>query len=282
MRKLFSITAALSAALVMASCSLATMAYNNAPTLLTFALNDYFDLTAEQEDWLKPRLSRFIDWHRSNELPAYRHLVNEAVLKVGNGVQPEDARLLYESGKLRLERAGDRALPDMVAFFAQLEPRQIAYLEKKLAVDNRKMADEAAMPLVKRQQQRIEKALKRYEDWFGSLDTAQENKIRSTMAEMSPLDEMRLADRKRRQAELIALLKAAPDAAVLQTECRRMLLQPERGRDAAYQAQLDRQMEATVTLIMSLLAEATPVQRAQIQKRLNGYADDIGSLLQSS
>ena len=281
MRKISVIAATLVSALIVAGCSLATVAYNNAPTVLIYALNDYFDLTTEQEEWLKPRLNRFIEWHRATELPAYRRLLDDATRQVGEGARAEDARVLYENGRTRVARAGDRALPDLAAFLLQLEPRQIAHLEKKLAADNRQMAEEAAVPLATRQQKRVEKAVERYEEWFGSLSAAQAAKIRAAMAALSPLDAMRLADRKRRQAEFIALLKAAPELAVVKTEFRRMLLQPERGRDPAYQAEFDRQTEATVMLVMSLLAEATPGQRARVQKRLNGYAEDIGSLLRS-
>lgn len=282
MRRISLVAATLATLLAVAGCSLATMAYNNAPTVLIYALNDYFDLSTEQEDWLKPRLNRFIDWHRANELPAYRRLVDEATRQIGDGARIEDVRALYEAGRTRLERAGDQVLPDIAAFLFQLEPRQIAYLEKKLAADNRKLAEEAAVPLLQRQQKRIEKAMERYEDWFGTLSTAQATKIRAAMVTLPPMDAMRLADRRRRQAELLALLKAAPDVVLLKTEFRRMLLQPERGRDPAYQAEIDRQFDSTMSLVMSLLSEASPAQRARIQRRLNGYAEDISSLLRSS
>ena len=282
MRRFSPIASAIAGLLILAGCSLATMAYNNAPTVLIYALNDYFDLSTEQEDWLKPRLNRFIDWHRANELPAYRRLVDEATRHIGDGARIEDVRALYDAGRARLERAGDQVLPDIAAFLFQLEPRQIAHLEKKLAADNRKMEEEAAVPMLQRQQKRIEKAMERYEDWFGSLSTAQAAKIRAAMAALQPLDAMRLADRKRRQAEFLALLKAAPDVVLLKTEFRRLLLQPERGRDPAYQAELDRQFDSTISLVMSLLSEASPTQRARIQRRLNGYAEDISSLLRSS
>ena len=282
MRRISLIAATLATLLAVAGCSLATMAYNNAPTVLIYALNDYFDLSTVQEDWLKPRLNRFIDWHRANELPAYRRLIDVATRQIGDGARIEDARALYDAGRMRLDLAGDRALPDIAAFLFQLEPRQIAHLEMKLAADNRKMEEEAAVPMLQRQQKRIEKAMERYEDWFGSLSTAQAAKIRAAMAAPQPLDAMRLADRKRRQAEFLALLKAAPDVVLLKTEFRRMLLQPERGRNPAYQAELDRQFDSTISLLMSLLSEANPTQRARIQRRLNGYAEDISSLLRSS
>lgn len=282
MRRFSLIAVAFVSLLIVAGCSLATMAYNNAPTVLTYALNDYFNLSTEQEDWLKPRLNRFIDWHGVNELPAYRRLIDEATRQIGDGPRAEDARVLYENGKMRLEHAGDRALPDIAAFLFQLEPRQIAHLEKKLATDNRKMEEEAAVPLLQRQQKRIEKAMERYADWFGTLSDAQATKIRAAMVTLPPMDAMRLADRKRRQVEFLALLKAAPDVALLQTELRRMLLQPEHGREAGYQAELDRQFDSTISLMMSLLSEASPTQRARIQRRLNGYGEDISSLLRSS
>lgn len=281
MRRILLITSALLSLLAVAACSLVTLAYNNAPTVLIYALNDYCDLSATQEDWLKPRLNRFLDWHRAHELPAYRRLVDEATRQVGDGVRLEDARALYDGGRLRLERAADYALPDIAAFLLQLEPRQIVYLENKLAADNLKMEEEARVPPAQRQQRRTEKSLERFADWFGALTPIQAEKIRTAMSSMPPLDAMRIAERKQRQAEFIALLKAAPEASVLQTELRRMLLLPGQGRDPGYQMEIDRQLDSMATLVVSVLADATPAQRTRIQRRLNGYADDIGSLLRT-
>ncbi len=70
MRKLLLTGLVFVCALLVASCSVATMAYNNAPSIALYALDDYFDLTPEQEAWLKPRLERFIVWQRANQLPA--------------------------------------------------------------------------------------------------------------------------------------------------------------------------------------------------------------------
>lgn len=281
MRRSVLIGLVFSCTLLVASCSVATMAYNNAPHIALYALDDYFDLTPEQEAWLKPRLDRFIAWHRANELPAYRRLVNEASRQIDSGARAQDARALYDSGRARLARAADQGLPDIAAFLAQLTPRQIARLESKLAEDNRKMEEEWRMQPILRQQKRVEKSIERVEDWFGSLSPTQIEKIRATMMALPPLEAQRLADRKRRQAEFIALLKSSPPPDAMQPALRRMLLQPEAGRDAAFQAELDRQLEATVNLVMSLLAEGSPEQRARVQKRLKGYAADIDSLTRS-
>ncbi len=282
MRTIVRIILAAAGVLAVAGCSLATMAYNNAPSMTLYALNDYFDLSAEQEAWLKPRLNGFIAWHRANELPIYRGLLNEASRQVESGVHNEEVRAFYVNGRMRLERAADHALPDITAFLAQLTPQQIARMESRMAADNRKMEEEARVPAVERQQQRVKKSLLRFEDWFGPLSMTQAAKIRAVLSTMPPLDEMRIADRKRRQTEFIALLKAAPDAQTMQTALRWMLLQPERGRDAVFQAELDRQLDSTLTLVKSLLVDAAPAQRARVQKRLNGYAGDIDSLLRSS
>jgi hypothetical protein len=284
MRKFLRILVIGCSILAVAGCSLATVAYNNGATVLSYALDDYFDLNRSQQDWLKPRLERFIDWHRGSELPVYRQMVNEAMHQVASGARVEDARRLYAGGRNRVELAAEFALPDMAAFLLQLEPRQIAYLENKLLADHRKLLDEMQVPAAKRQQRRVERLQERFEDWMGPLNRSQQAKIQAALG-TSPainMDALRLADRQRRQGEFIGLLKAPKDAATMQRELRRMLFHAEQGRDPAYQAELNRQFDEGLDLLAAVLAEASSEQTQRVQKRLGGYAEDIRSLLRSS
>jgi hypothetical protein len=102
----------------------------------------------------------------------------------------------------------DQALPDLADLALSLEPQQIAHIEKKFASNNdtyRK--DYLRGNLEDRQQYRFKKVMKQAEYWFGDFSRAQEARIRAA-SDARPLNnELRLAERVRRQQALIRGLK---------------------------------------------------------------------------
>jgi Family of unknown function (DUF6279) len=275
----FALFAALTFAL--GACSLATVAYNNASTVVSYALSDYFDLSAEQEDWLRPRVEKLVAWHRNSELPAYRRTIEEARLRVAGPVKIEDMDALYAEGRTFASRATDRALPDVAEFLSQLSNEQIAKLEVKLAKDNEKLAKESRAGSEVLKKKRVERYYERFEGWMGELTAEQKAQITAAVSAMPSLEDYRLADRKSRQTAFLKLLKQRPEPGVFQRELRQLILQPELKRDPAYTAEWDRQQKDILALAASLVSSASAEQRQRIQKKLSGYANDISNLLRS-
>ena len=55
---------------------------------------------------------------------------------------------------------------------------------------------------------------------------------------------------------------------------RAILLTPELGRSPAYEAQSRRWREANAAMLARLIAESSPQQRRQLQRKLRDYASD--------
>ena len=266
---------------VLTSCSVATLAYNNAGTLIGYALGDYVELTDQQESWLKDRVNSLISWHRGSELPEWQRWLNETRERAAGRPETREVRTMYARGQVLLERTTAQLLPDMAALLRQLEPQQIAYLENKFSRDNRKIAEEAATPLPVRQLKRLERIRERFESWVGSLTAEQAAYLQSRVMVLGPLEEMRLADRQRWQREFIDMIRSRPELPALQAELRSLILSPGTRRDPAYQAELIRQQDEMMTITAWLVANASPVQKVRLQKKLSGYAEDIASLLRT-
>ena len=265
----------------LSACGVVNLAYNNAPTAVAYVVDDWFDLTGPQRAWLKPRIEKLIDWHRASELPTYRKLLNDAHEQVARPVAVENIDAFYGQGRLAAERLAEKAMPDMVSFLQLLEPQQIAFLERKLATDNAKLAKEMKLTLEERRRKRVERYVDRFEGWLGRLSPEQLIVLRARVEEMPFSEELRLADRKRWQAGFVALLQNKVDAAVLASELRVLLLSPEQRRAEEYRAKWERQQQLATRLTAELLQLATPKQKQAVQRKLSGYADDVGSLLKS-
>lgn len=230
--------------LVLTACSLATVAYNNAGVLVTYQVNEYFDLSPTQEEWVRLRANKFLDWHRASELPQYRRVLNEARAKAETGMTVGEVEAAYRDGRNAFMRVADRMLPDIADFLVQLDPQQIQHLEDKLARDNEKLAREMKGGEEALLKKRLERYEQRFKDWMGELSAAQREEIRTAVSAMKPLEEYRIADRRTRQADFIALLKSKPDAVSMQRELRQMMMtQPELKRAAAYRDELEKQQK---------------------------------------
>jgi Family of unknown function (DUF6279) len=276
----FSTLFALAAILAfLGACSVATIAYNNASTVISYAVGDYVDLTPEQEKWLRPRVEGLIAWHRANELPLYQRTIEDLKARAAGTIKAEDLDRLYATGRSLVDRATDRVLPDMVEFLLLLNYEQISKLENKLAKDNEKLAKELRAGSDALKKKRVERYGERFEDWMGKLTLIQKAQIRDVVADMAPLEEYRLADRKRWQADFLKLLRERPESGLFQRELRQLILAPEVKRDPAYQAEWGRQQKAIIDLGAAMMSGATERQRQRVQKRLAGYANDIAALL---
>ena len=266
---------------VLTSCSMATVAYNNAGSLIGYALDNYVELTPPQETWLKDRVNHLIAWHRGSELPLWQRWVNETRERAAGNPEAGEIRAMFARGQTLLERTTEKMLPDMAALMRQLEPRQIAFLESKLAADYRKLAEEAAAPLPVRQSRRVERLRERCESWFGRLTSEQAAYLQARVLSMAPLEEMRLTDRQRWQREFMAVVKSAAEVSELQAELRILILAPEQRRDPNYQAEVNRQRDEMIAVTAWMVRNATPAQMARLQNKLSGYAEDIASMLRT-
>lgn len=280
-RPIASLITFLSILSTLTACSVATLAYNNAGSLIGYALRDYVELTDSQESWLKERIELAIAWHRTSELPQWQRWLNEARERAAGKPETSEVRALSLRGQALLERTTEQVLPDMAALLRQLDASQIAFLERKFVSDNRKIARDAAVALPQRQVKRVERMRERFESWAGSLSPEQVAYLQSRVLAQPPLDELRLADRMRWQRQFIENIKARPEALELQAALRSMILTPERHRDPVYQAALLRQQEEMMTTIAWMVTSATPAQRTHMQKKLSGYAELLASLVRS-
>jgi hypothetical protein len=265
----------------LSACGVVNLAYNNAPTAVAYVLDDWFDLTSAQRAWLKPRVESLVEWHRASELPTYRKLLNDAQEQVARPVAVEDIETFYGQSRLAAERLAEKAMPDLVGFLQLLEPKQIAFLERKLAADNDKLAKELKLGLEERRRKRVERYLDRFEGWFGRLSPEQMAVLKTQVEEMPFSEELRLADRRRWQTGLVGMLKNKADSAVLANELRVLLLSPEQRRAAEYRAKWEMQQQLVTQLTAELLQIASPKQKQAVQRKLAGYAEDVSSLLKS-
>jgi len=266
-------------ALALAGCSVARVAYSNAPPAVAWMIDDWFDLHDGQKDWVKERAARLVAWHRASELPEYERFLQEIAVRVSRGIREEDARWAYQGGRALYRRAVERMIPDIADFLMQVTPEQVAYLEKKFDKDNEKSFAQAGATPKDRAEKRAKRFLERLEDWTGRLTGAQRELVAARVKAMPDITDDWLADREKRQGEFVKLLRAKPSRDAMGVGLRRLLLDTDAWRSPAYLEKMRQRDEQTFAMMAALDTTFGAAQREHIQKKVRGYAADVAYLM---
>jgi hypothetical protein len=266
-------------ALALAACSTTRLAYDNADTVLRFMASSYLDLDAAQSDDLTPRIVRFLQWHRSSELPVYAALLRSASRRAAEGITAEDAAWGLANVRLRYRRLAAKAAEDAAPVLATLASAQLAALERKLAEDNEKFAKKFLSSDDKeRRRAQLKRMLERFRDFAGELTPEQEARIERFALAHERHVALRFEDRQRWQRDLVAALKEQREPQELGRRLAEMFTRPEPRRSEEFVREDKGWDEDLGQLIVDLDRSLSPKQRAQVVRRLSDYAEDFAVL----
>lgn len=267
----------LAAVLLVSGCSATQFMYENAGTLIRWRATSYLDVHGEQSRELDARIAAFLAWHRAGALPQYPPIAEEAGKRLARGLSRDDLDWAWARGRAQLGESLRQAAVQVAPLLDQLDGGQLTHLEQRIAEDNRKFAEEnLAGSEAKRRAERAKRNVKRLQEWFGTLSAEQRERVR-LYSERTPLtDALRDADRRRRQAELLAMLRK-------REAIRRLADWAEgwdRGRAPEYEAASQAQRAAFFELLLEIDRLLTPEQRAEAVTRLREFARDFAALAQ--
>jgi hypothetical protein len=233
-------------------CSMARLGYNNGETVSYFWLNGYIGFDADQKPWVKKELASLFAWHRRTQLPEYLPLLAQAKKRVQKPVTEAELARDYEEIRRRILVITDRAAP-------------------------------AAADLAQRQRDRFKRTMKQAEIWFGNFSGEQERQIRQ-LSDARPLDdEMVLADRMQRQAEMIRMLQRIEAEKPTREAAVGMLRQYVSGtmdhfNHPEYQSYFEKYRAAQMRLVAGIINLGTPAQKQHFEQAVQGWMDDFDTL----
>jgi len=256
-------------------CSVTRLAYDNADVFLRWQANSYFDFGGEQSEELDRNLAAFLAWHRATALPQYARLGEEAAARMLRGIKREDLEWSYDAVRAQVRETLGAAAGEAAGLLDRLSPGQIDHFEQRLVQENRKFAKEQVQGTVEqRHKRRVKRNLDRLEEWFGPLSEAQVERVQRYSARAPLSGELRERDRKRRQAEFVAMLRAR--------EAKRRLAawvqDWEAGREPAYVDASNATRAEYYDLLLDLDRTLAAEQREHAVKRLQRFASLFESL----
>ncbi len=273
--------------MLLAACSVLRIGYSQAPTFAYWWIDGYLDLNGEQSLKLRDGIERWFEWHRRDEMPRYASLLVRAQREVMEPTLSTDQLCAWrDEAQRRLDVALDEATPVFATLMVSLTPEQIRHLERKMAKDGDELKqDFAQADKADRAKASFKRTLERYENLYGKLDDAQRARLTQLLA-ASPFDADRwLAERERRNADLLAMLttvsaagKSADSAAAqakAQAAVRVLAERALRSPRPDYRAYQQRLTQENCALAAAMHNVTTPAQRQYARSKLKSWEEDV-------
>jgi hypothetical protein len=262
-------------ALLVQGCSVSRVAYNNADVVLRWQAGYYFDVEGEQSDQFDRGLAAVLAWHRSAALPQYARLANEMAARLQRGIKRQDLEWSYDALREQIRQTLVAAAGESAGLLDRLSPEQIEHFVGQLAEENRKFAKKEVQGTVEQlHKRRMKRNLERLEEWFGPLEKAQEERVLEYDARAPLTGALRERDRKRRQAEFLAMLRARDAKRRLAP----LLESWESDREPAYAQAMHATRDEYMKLLLDLDRTLSAEQRAHAVARLRRFGELFDSL----
>jgi hypothetical protein len=264
---------------LLVSCSAVRVSYDNAGWVLARMAGSYVDMDRGQARALKTQLGELHAWHRSEELPRYAELLESAAARLERGMSHDDVVWAVGVVRARYLVLGREAAEGLAPLLMTLTDSQVDRLEQRFARDNRKFYaaklpkdPDAAI------RDRADWMCDRLADWTGDLTPVQRQRVEDLARAFPEVPALRLEDRKRRQAELLAALRARPENPATRARLVTLLADPDAGRGQRYRQTLAAWEAQFIGVMLELERSLTARQRATAVERLRSYAEEFRSM----
>lgn len=262
--------------LLLSGCSVITVAYNNVDMAIRWVASDYFDFNNHQQAQFERDLRRVHAWHRQEELPKYAMLCTETARRIEAGLKPADLDWIDNAMEARREALMHYVAGDLAGVLGTMEPAQFSAMDTKFAKENAKFRKEhldgAPEALEKK---RVKKSLERIENWVGTLEPNQKERVTAMVKAFPQSAEHRYTHRATRQKMLRELLEARLPKDKLEEGLRQWLVDWGNGRSAEHERIWAQWVQQLQQLLLELDAMLTPKQRLHLTQKLHGYAKDF-------
>lgn len=270
--------------LLLGGCSMLRVGYNQGPQLVWWWLDGYVDFSSEQAPHAKEAIRQWFDWHRTTQLPEYAAWLSTLRSQVGDPVTPAQVCRWPEELRDIVAPALDHALQLGATLVPGLGAEQLRHIAQRYAKGNDEFRSDYLQPTVEeRREASVQRTVKRIENLYGRIDDAQRRLIIDNTA-ASPFDpEAWLAERQRRQSDVLLTLRhliAEPaESASIMDALRTLIEHIQHSTDADYRAYQIKLTEYNCAFIARVHNSTNHHQRRHAHDKLKGWETDLRMLV---
>ncbi|MFT5709543.1 MAG: hypothetical protein ACI8QT_000229 [Halioglobus sp.] len=182
--------------LFLSACSSTSFIYNRLDIILPWYLDDYVDLSREQNHSLDSLLQPFLRWHRQEELPQYALMLSDIEASLDQPVSPEVVAGIFTTIEAAWFRLEDRSIEWMFKLGDELSEEQISQL---LGVLNQEQEEYEEKYLPRSDEEYQEESYDNFTDglgdYLGRLSSNQREILLGASAELQRIDGLWLQER---------------------------------------------------------------------------------------
>ncbi|MBU2514241.1 hypothetical protein KJ966_23135 [bacterium] len=278
LRKLKWIIAILTSVFLVQSCFSFKTWYGWLDTYISWQVDEYFDITSEQKDFMSLRLRVLLDSHKNNEIPKYIAFLQEIKSRLERDVVVEDIDWFRNSIWQFNNNLANILVDDVTEFLSGISDDQLVYLKEKLVEENRSWLEEHDSE-EQSKEDRLESTYGRVEEWIGELTTEQKEKIEQMYQPNTRGHELRYQRRLTSQQRFFETMEARFNRETLKAGLLDWYLKPEEYYPEEYKQANRIFASRTDEMILMLSRTAIPEQRKYANRKLDDYIAQLEAIL---
>jgi len=254
---------------ILGLCGCAGLAYQRLDLLIPWYIGRYVDLDRPQRAALDAALEPQLAWHRREELPRYRDLLQRIGADSAQRLTAADVESWADEASEAWERVEARALDLLLKLGAQLDDQQIEDFLNTLQSRQREYEKKYLQRSEQRYRRDSEKALrKNLQRFLGRLSSEQRERTQQAAGALQRSDQLWLRERAAWLERLSAALERAPD---WQDQIRTLAKERKRYLSADYQAMVEHNSQQLCAATADVLNQRSPAQQRKWQRELERW-----------
>ena len=266
-------------AVTVTACSRINLAYRNLDTLIPWTLNDYLDMDRDQRQHLKAHLREHLDWHCRTQLPSYLDSLQQLRQQIAS--EQVDTHVLrdhYRQARQAMHEIATQITPTSIELLRKLDDRQVEELAKGFEEDRREREEKYLEPEPAQQiRARAERMQERIENWFGSANAAQRQRILTWAHALGGQNQLWLENRAQWQQSFLDAVRQRHETG-FETRMTRLLQDRDSFWSNEYRLAFESAERVGIELFSDLYALSDRSQRQHLTDRLHQLEKNLGTL----
>jgi hypothetical protein len=262
-----------------AACSQIRIAYFFVDWYIVDRIDDYLDISDDQEKFLDDKVDLLHAWHRKEELPKIVTFLKSLKIKLAKGLSEEDIPWFQSEYKAIQSRAIDKISDDFVVFLGTVTPQQIDHLAQAVKKKNEEHYERNFKISEKLwREKRIQRTLENLEDFFGTL-TKEQNKLITSSIEYKREDYLRQFEQRQQvQKKIEAVLRSQESPEKIKNVFLSWILDPDEIKSDMYKKFSKQRTAKWVKFWLTVEDTITAKQRNVALEKIQDYIETIESM----
>jgi hypothetical protein len=247
---------------------------------IEWEVEEYVDLTSEQQDKFDIIIESFLVWHRQQELPRYRDQLSLlSTLTNQQTMTPELWLKQVSMAKAHWSRIFDFVMPDLLPILASLSDEQVDQVLTQLKKEQKELIEEYAgkdqAELIIDSDKRIAKKLS---EWTGDITDAQKDIIHQANTQRLATLDMWLEYRHEWLSQFEQAMKRRQQTDYFTQQMKLLMISPDELKSEVYRDNVTENTRKFGSMLIALNQTFSQEQRKHFDKKLAELVEDLTEL----